>query len=184
MRTATTFIFPNDYRRTFLLRSPNPGFLSLHLDRRRQTSIQAHSHPTMSPSQSLIVYTTITSALISISTQAPAQPHNTTTISPNPNALTLPSILNTTTPPTNHSLLKSTYECIPNFAPGLLPTSCQNLIPNSLLDAEDDTPKTWGPRGLGPGYTYDFPAPQRIISCKITIHFYFVHWDIWLIGGI
>lgn len=56
-----------------------------------------------------------------------------------------------------------TYRCDgDDFGYNILGDSCFDAITNSLLEWEDPTPKTWGPRHTRG--QYDFLLPQRFIS--------------------
>ena len=102
------------------------------------------------------------------STQAPAQSSDATVLLTGGNESTVPSLvtelslLNSSTASFNVSLGLET-EC-DGWQSGLVPASCKDIVPNSLLDPLDDTPKRWGPRDNRG--VFDFPFPQRFIGCE------------------
>jgi len=106
--------------------------------------------------------------LVPSSTQTLTQNVDTTVLSASGNALTPPSqaialsLLNSSAASLNLSLGEQ-YHCVPSLGLGLVPASCQDIVPNSLLNPLDDTPKTWGPRQSR--VSFDFPMPQRFVSC-------------------
>lgn len=97
--------------------------------------------------------------LVSSSIQAPAEIIDAPTISSHTSEL---SYFNSTTTSFNVSRGPSIHCLGASLGYGLVPASCQDIVPNSMLNPLDDTPKTWGPRrSMLP---YDFPMPQTFVS--------------------
>ncbi len=101
--------------------------------------------------------------LVPRSTQFPAQNVDSTPSLNSANALTLPLQVAGLKPLNTSTSLGVENFCVGRgLGYGLLPASCQNIIPNSLLDPHDEEPKTWG---TSVSLTsYDFPMPQRFVS--------------------
>lgn len=118
--------------------------------------------------RSLTLCALAATTLVTSSTQAPAHNVDTARSLNGVNVLTLPSQAAASKQLNVSTSLGVENLCLGRgLGYGLLPASCQNIIPNSLLNPQDDTPKMWGSLRY-PG-VFDFPMPQRFVSREYLI---------------